>query len=164
MKFISHRGNQHGSDPKKENKPAYIDAALNYNFDVEVDVWYLNDKWWLGHDEAQYKTTFRWLFQRHSKLWVHCKNLESLHKLTRRDKKNIWNGFLNYFWHQKDDFTLTSKGFIWTFPRRKLTNNSVCVCPEKFTGPKKDLKNCYGVCSDTPDYWRHYEPKASSIL
>jgi len=148
MKFISHRGNINGQKSEKENKPSYIQKALDANFDVEIDVWYYNKKWWLGHDRPQYKTTFRWLFQRHSKLWIHCKNLEALHKLTRRDGKNLWNQNLNYFWHQNDDFTLTSKGFIWTYPRQPLTNNSICVYPEKFAGLKKELDNCHGMCSD----------------
>ena len=26
---------------------------------------------------------------------------------------------LNYFWHQTDDFTLTSHGYIWTYPGKK---------------------------------------------
>ena len=27
----------------------------------------------------------------------------------------------NYFWHQNDKFTLTSKGYIWTFPGNKYS-------------------------------------------
>ena len=154
MIIISHRGNIDGPNPKKENKPSYIDIALNKEFDAEIDVWYLDKKWWLGHDEPQYKTTYRWIFKRHAKLWIHCKELSVLHKLTKRDGKNIWNRNLNYFWHENDSYTLTSKGFIWTFPRRTLTDNSICVYPEKFNGDRADLKQCYGICSDIVKYWR----------
>ena len=51
----------------------------------------------------------------------------------------------HYFWHQKDDITLTSKGYFWTFPGKKLTKNSICVLPE-WNSLRKF--NCAGVCSD----------------
>jgi len=155
MKFIAHRGNLNGPNSDKENKPSYIQKALESGFDVEIDVWYCNKHWYLGHDKPTYKITFKWLFNRHHQLWIHCKHLDALHKLTRRDGKNIWNHNLNYFWHQNDDFTLTSKSQIWTFPRQPLTEFSVCVCPEKFNGPKEQLNKCYGICSDYIIDWKN---------
>jgi hypothetical protein len=26
----------------------------------------------------------------------------------------------HYFWHQEDDYTITSKGFIWVYPGKPL--------------------------------------------
>ena len=54
--------------------------------------------------------------------------------------------FLNVFWHENDDFTLTSKGYIWTYPGKSLTKNSIAVMPEikKF----QNLESCFGICSD----------------
>jgi hypothetical protein len=51
----------------------------------------------------------------------------------------------HYFWHQEDDYTITSKGFIWTYPGKKLFLKSICVLPEKFNYEK--IK-CTGICSD----------------
>jgi hypothetical protein len=34
------------------------------------------------------------------------------------------------FWHQNDDFTLTSKNYIWTYPGQPYTASSVIVMPE----------------------------------
>jgi hypothetical protein len=53
-----------------------------------------------------------------------------------------------YFWHQNDDITLTSNGYLWTYPGKKLTDKSIVVLPEFNFYNKKDLKKCYGICSD----------------
>ena len=36
----------------------------------------------------------------------------------------------NYFWHQNDDYTITSKGYIWAYPGKKLNKNAIYVLPE----------------------------------
>jgi len=135
--FISHRGNTIGSNPKLENNPKYILATLNKNYDVEIDVWFVKDTFYLGHDEPQYEVSL--LFLQNSKLWCHAKNLQALQNLL---KNNI-----HCFWHQNDDYTLTSKGVIWTYPGKLLTKNSICVMPEK-ANKIIDTSNCLGVCSD----------------
>jgi hypothetical protein len=56
------------------------------------------------------------------------------------------NNEFNYFWHQNDDFALTSKGFVWTYPKIKLMDGAVCVLPEK--GVSGNIENCYAVCTD----------------
>ena len=53
MIYISHRGNLNGINPKQENKPSYIFNALERSFDVEVDVWFVKGKFYLGHDEPE---------------------------------------------------------------------------------------------------------------
>jgi len=52
FKFISHRGNLAGPMPEFENRPDYIDNALDLGFDVEVDLWSYDNKFFLGHDEG----------------------------------------------------------------------------------------------------------------
>jgi hypothetical protein len=137
MKLISHRGNISGKQPSLENTPDYIDNALELGYDVEIDVWWHNESFYLGHDEPTYKIETKYL-QDH-RLWCHAKNGESLYQM--RQYKDI-----HCFWHQEDDFTLTSEGFIWTFPKKSLYCNSICVLPEH--GYKGDLTKCYGICSD----------------
>ena len=53
MLYISHRGNLDGINPELENNPKYISNALEKNFDVEVDAWFVNGKFYLGHDEPK---------------------------------------------------------------------------------------------------------------
>jgi glycerophosphoryl diester phosphodiesterase len=44
MLLISHRGNISGPQPKLENTVAYIEQAINQGFDVEIDVWFQDGK------------------------------------------------------------------------------------------------------------------------
>ena len=46
MIYISHRGNIDGPDTGKENSPDYIIKALSLGFDVEIDVWFKDDKFY----------------------------------------------------------------------------------------------------------------------
>ena len=54
MLLISHRGNLNGPNPEKENNPLYVTKALDLGYDVEIDVWLVQDKLYLGHDSPQY--------------------------------------------------------------------------------------------------------------
>ena len=75
MILISHRGNLLGPVPEEENTPNYIDKAISEGFDVEIDVWFKDKTWYLGHDYPTYKIEINWLLEREPKLWIHCKNL-----------------------------------------------------------------------------------------
>ena len=55
MYFISHRGNLNGPNSKKENSINYINNALNQNFEVEIDLWFEKNNFYLGHDSPKYK-------------------------------------------------------------------------------------------------------------
>ena len=139
MILISHRGNINGRLESYENKPTYIDLAIKKGYDVEVDVWYKDETLWLGHDSPDYSVDFRWFIDRITKLWIHCKNIEAV---------NYFKDFhckLNYFWHQKDDITLTSLNHIWAYPGKQPIKNSIAVMPEL---NKDDLSSCLGICSD----------------
>ena len=48
MILISHRGNLNGKSDE-ENHPNHIDITLRQGFDVEIDVWKVNQvEWYLG--------------------------------------------------------------------------------------------------------------------
>ena len=80
MILISHRGNINGRLVPFENQPNYIDTAIAAGYDVEIDVWYEREsgKLYLGHDKADYQIDIDWLDERSDKLWIHCKNMDSL--------------------------------------------------------------------------------------
>lgn len=149
MRFIAHRGNLDGPNPDRENHPDYLLAAVRGGYEVEVDVWYLEDKLYLGHDAPQYEINESFLETIASVnfLWTHAKNIEAFQYLS--DFKNLhYTRKWNFFWHQEDDYTLTSLLNIWTYPRKKLTNNSICVLPERADYDIVDLKVCMGICTD----------------
>ena len=142
MKYIAHRGLVDGPNEELENNPEHILSILDINFDCEVDVWLLSDGWWLGHDKPQYIVNESFIAKQG--LWLHCKNLDALLELSTRDIH------YEYFWHQEDDFTLTSGNFIWTYPGKHLTKNSIAVLPEISNDYWEYVKsvNIYGVCTD----------------
>lgn len=137
MKLIAHRGNISGRQINYENQPDYIESSIRKGFDAEIDVWF-QDGLYSGHDYPEFEMDFDFLLEFHKSLWVHCKNIEALETLSSIQQ-------LNVFWHQEDDYTLTSKGFIWTYPHKKICKKSVIVCD---TSQYSKYQNCFGVCSD----------------
>ena len=142
MILISHRGNINGKNLNIENHPSYIDKAIEAGYDVEIDVWYLEGRLFLGHDSAQYIVDIHWLENRSPSLWIHCKNIKALETLKELDSMGR---HINYFWHEEDDFTLTSKNFIWTYPGQRVCNKSVLVVDD---ARKYSRQICFGLCSD----------------
>lgn len=144
MYFISHRGNTSGPNRERENEPSYLLEAIALGFDVEVDIWFWyscslsQGMFYLGHDSPQYPVDNSFIERIKDKSWFHCKNLEALHKISIFEN-------INYFWHQNDDFTLTSKGYIWTFPGKNISDRSILLT--KNINDTR-LNNCAGICSD----------------
>ena len=90
MIFISHRGNLNSRNEERENSPYYILEALGRGFDVEIDVWFEDEKFYLGHDKPQYEVNVDFLIN--DKLWCHAKNVEALLRMQNYD--------IHYFWHE----------------------------------------------------------------
>jgi hypothetical protein len=139
MILIAHRGNINGPNPIEENKPEYLLSTIEKGYHVELDLWYINNKLYLGHDNPQYNINIEFLLSNKDKIFCHCKNIQALHYMIKNSHD------IEYFFHDNDDYVLTSKNHIWTFPGKELTKNSICVMPE-WVG-KKPI-NCYGICSD----------------
>ena len=151
MKYIAHRGLVNGPDKILENKPSQIESTILLGFDCEIDLRVYVDidtnsyKFWLGHDDVSYEIAYEFLLKWKNHLWIHAKNLTALQWLCEHHDE------FNYFSHDQDDFVITSKGFIWTYPEKPLTKISVCLMPE-WHRSVEDLKSfkpdCYGICSD----------------
>lgn len=139
MILISHRGNINGRIEDFENRPDYIEDAVRLGYDVEIDVWVIDGDLFLGHDAADHKIHMNWISSIADKLWIHCKNVDAISFLNKS------NYDLNYFWHQQDTVTLTSKKFIWAYPSKEPVKNSIAVMPEIYSN---NLKDCIGLCSD----------------
>jgi len=139
MKLISHRGNIIGPDKDQENKLEYIISALDKGYDVEIDVWCLEfDGFYLGHDFPQYPVSVEFL--KNDSLWCHAKDYNSLNKMISLD--------IQCFWHQKDNYTITNTGIIWTYPGMKVGEKSIVVCPTIEYAKAMRTRHLYGICSD----------------
>lgn len=142
-RLIAHRGVIDG-DYTNENTIAKILDALKKGYEVEIDVRYHRNELYLGHDSPQEKVIdllngMGWIPS--TNLWFHCKDYKSLDFL--KDE-----GVNNYFFHDLDGFTITSKGFFWTadltgyYPR-----NTIVVAKtlgDTMTEMKRDAS---GICS-----------------
>ena len=152
MQVIAHRGNLTGPNPERENKLDYIAEALAEGVDVEVDVWFHEGKLYLGHDKPDTPISVGFLLD--NRFWCHAKNIEALDVMLDHN--------VHCFFHDVDEVTLTSKGFVWTFPGKKLTKRSVCVLPETTTG-------FYGqkfsaICTDYTRFYKFADfPNVSNL-
>jgi len=139
-KIIAHRANLYGPDPKRENRIFAIEECMGMGLEVEIDLRFHQGQFYLGHDEIQEKIDIEWLNKHQDFLWIHCKDFDSLNKLHGTN--------LNYFWHDMDMFTLTSKKYIWTYPKNLVNVNSVIVCQNFDDTIKYSSTNAHAVCSD----------------
>jgi acyl carrier protein len=155
IRYIAHRGNLNGPNPDLENRPDYVRKAINSGFDAEIDVWLLFGEWWLGHDEPAYAVDEAFLLDSH--LWLHAKHAEALSKLA---DLAIHHRHLNYFYHENDAVTLTSAGYVWTFPTKvpQMTSRTVLVMPENDCVEQQYLVLSSGVCSDHIENIRRFLP------
>lgn len=133
MLLFSHRGNIVGRNEEFENEPNYILLTLNLGYGCEIDLWY-DGGWWSGHNNPKYKIDLSII----KECLCHAKNKEALIKL----KENR----LHYFWHENDQYTITSKGFIISHVNTKDVSGCIVMSPE--LNSKRSIEGCIGVCSD----------------
>jgi len=137
MILIAHRGNINGKIPEKENTPQYIQEAAEMGYHVEIDAWGDDKgKLYLGHDQSQYPVTINFLSQ--GPFIVHAKNNLAIPLLEYHN--------LHWFWHNTDNYTITSKGWVWAYPNMPAAGlNCIAVLPECH-GTSVD--KFAGICSD----------------
>jgi hypothetical protein len=151
-KLISHRGNLTQPFPEKENNPIYIDQALSKGYDVEIDLRYINNKYYLGQDTPDYEIDTKWIKDRSDRIWIHCKDPSSVSVLYGL-KSNIPE--LKYFCHNVDPFVLVSNGLIWAH-FDILSTDMINLLDKNFILPllTEDLLHkfseldVFGICSD----------------
>ena len=137
MIYISHRGNLDGRNSEYENNPLYIERALKDGFDVEIDICkWDGENFFLGHDNPQEAITPDWL--KNNPVWCHAKDYKALEQLV---KFNI-----HCFWHQTDNYTMTSSGYIWAYPGQPGGERTIAVHPHEISA--EEVEKCAGVCSD----------------
>lgn len=144
--IISHRGNLNGPNDK-ENHPDYLLDAVVAGFDIELDIWYINNRFILGHDKPQYEVDQIFLNNISEYAWCHAKNIQAAYQMSKLKTDNN-STLLEYFYHNIDDCTLTSSNYIWTYPGKELTKQSIAVMPEMVDN--WNIKTAIGVCTDYP--------------
>ncbi len=144
MIVISHRSLIKGENEFRENHPKYIDEAIASGYCVEVDIRFLDGKFFLGHDKGVYEVDVWWILERKGVIIFHCKNLESASRLRRLDIS------INYFCHTGDDYSLISNGFLWVH-NIALPLNEYCIIPlisDKDINEFELKTRIAGICTD----------------
>lgn len=147
MRLIAHRGNYKGKNVSCENKVKYIEDALSKNFDVEIDLWKSDQAIFLGHDTPDHHVEIRFLENFKERLWIHAKSIETVEFLSKTN--------FNWFWHENDRVTLTSKCILWTYPEI-FAEYSVINQPSNDSSFWSDRlwekKIYYGICHDDLEF------------
>lgn len=134
MKYIAHRGNTNGPS-QYENRPEYLLKAAK-TFDVELDVWNVNGRYWLGHDKPQYAVDLGFLVN--DKFWCHAKDSQTFADLAQHSK-------IHAFFQESDDVAFTTQGYLWHHSSAPWQGpRSVVTALEKSV----PLQNVYATCSD----------------
>lgn len=139
MIYIAHRGNLYGREPDYENRISYIKRGLFAGFFVEADLRFVDGKWWTGHDEPIEEVPAEMLVNP-SLLW-HAKTIETAAAIIADE---FLRGFMHWFWHENDHFTMTSKGWLLSHAEHSPVPGCIQVClteDEPATGVN-------GICSD----------------
>lgn len=148
--WILHRGLSCGPDKTLENKEDNLWKQLHNGWDIECDIWFINEEWWLGHDEPSMKLHNVALLS-HPHAWIHCKHLPALVECMRRVSEGCR---INCFFHDSDVATLTSQGYIWTYPGNIIyDSHAICVMPERHGYRLYNILQSGGVCSDYLPKW-----------
>ena len=140
MIFYAHRGNTNGPS-MFENEPHYLTQAINQGFMVEVDVWCVKGDLWFGHEWPEHYVRQEWLQKYAMKCIFHCKNIEAVQAMQQA-------GY-HFFWHQEDEYTITSAGYVWVYPSRPFPKSPLYIaCEPDATDLPATWLDIHGICSD----------------
>lgn len=148
MIYISHRGNITEPKPELENTQAYIEAAIDAGYEVEIDVWLKDGELYLGHDGPEHQTSLEWLDKNINHLWIHTKNFEALSFFMDQDFK--------MFYHKEEDHTIIgNSNNIWSHNLEEASNKSIIPLLSMTDIDTFELltsTEVYGICTDYLDY------------
>jgi hypothetical protein len=157
QQFIAHRGNVESRFAPDENKPSKIEELNRKGIACEIDVWYKDNKYWLGHDAPETEISFDWLMEYLPLRLIHCKNRSALDMLHRECGRHGFN--VNLFYHTVEDYAITSRGHIIVHPDQICLPDSIEMMPE--LSKDRDMKyRSNTVCSDSRSYLRPFKLSA----
>jgi hypothetical protein len=136
--LIANLGNINGAQPEKENRFAYVQAALSAGWHVCVNVVFYQGSFLLPFDGG-FNIAQPGFFSK-QRVWSRCFDGETLDALC-----NI--GAHAFF--DSDTPTLTSAQFIWTPAPRELAARSIAFLPETSPGWIEKFEPA-GLCSNSP--------------
>jgi hypothetical protein len=142
--IIAHRGLTTGPDKSLENNIEIIKKRAEVGLYSEIDVWLVDNKWFVGHDTPDTSIDLEHLMNYAKYLWIHAKNKEAFEELTLLRKEGC---DLCLFWHTTEDYCFTSNLDVIVYPGKPLIENSVFMMPENSHGIEINTTITH-ICSD----------------
>jgi hypothetical protein len=75
-----------------ENNPEKLLSLIEEGYEIEIDLWYRDNNFFLGHDFPEYEIEESYL--ENSEFWIHCKDADTLEFMNQKKKH------LNYIHYQ----------------------------------------------------------------
>lgn len=148
MLLISNRGNITGENKAKQNSVPYIMRAIQLGYDVKIDIWHVNNRWYLGKEKPNCEVPFRFFYINknmkysggncNKALWIQCQNIHAFNMLI----PYRWS--LNYFFKNDTNMLFTSFGYIWSSDRINATHECVLATNDYKNVPTAQ----FGLCTD----------------
>jgi hypothetical protein len=138
---IAHRGLIEGPNPELENSIETLTSRKKAGLHSEIDIWWTEGKFWIGHDFPREPVTLEFLNS--SYFWIHAKHDESFRELQRVSNENGLG--LRIFYHTDEDYVLTTTGDTIIYPGLDDCPGWVYMMPEaKSIRPSVSA----AICSD----------------
>lgn len=150
MLYISYRGIIDGNNYQDANTPSQLGKALGSGFSCMIDVWKVDDKFYLGNDQPITEVTSKYL--QGNRWWINARNVAMQTWLPTQNIKL----YPNYFWFSTPTppppSTTASNGKLIVPGTVPITNNSVVFLPEINDTSLFSTVNlkCYGVITSNP--------------
>jgi hypothetical protein len=149
---IAHRGLIAGPNHEVENSISTITERCNKGQSSEIDIWWHNEAFWIGHDEPREPVTPEFLHSEY--LWIHAKNTDAFYYLQKLSNEMGWG--LRIFYHTDEDYALTTRGDTIILPGLPDMDGWTYMMPEMaykinpLTGAHDTVKPSISskICSD----------------
>ena len=109
---IAHRGLIDGPNHQAENSMTTITEWCRQGRASEIDIWWHDEAFWIGHDEPRERVSPEFL--RSEFLWIHAKNPKGFYQLQKLSNEKGWG--LRIFYHTDEDYVLTTNGDTIIYP------------------------------------------------
>jgi hypothetical protein len=109
---IAHRGLIDGPNHENENSITTITEWCRQGRASEIDIWWHNEAFWIGHDKPREQVSPEFLHSEY--LWIHAKNPSGLYHLQKLSNEKGWG--LRIFYHTDEDYVLTTTGDTIIYP------------------------------------------------
>jgi hypothetical protein len=141
---VYHRGNS-ARDLSVENNPKKLLELVRRGRHIELDIWTVGNKLFVGHDRPDVEVTYDWLLAVEPRALIHCKDGRTFSVLRRYF---ACRGIAaNLFYHTSEDYALSTGGWVITYPGKPVFGEFLSMMPET-AGRNPNMEAAAIICSD----------------